>query len=63
MTGPDLEKTECFLLPILAKLAREASESDESFATPAMRALVLYPMNALVNDPAREATVCSAIRG
>lgn len=51
MTGTGSGKTESFLLPILGKLAREASESPRSFAEQAaMRALILYPMNALVND-------------
>lgn len=50
MTGTGSGKTESFLLPILGKLAREAKESPESFAQPGMRALILYPMNALVND-------------
>lgn len=50
MTGTGSGKTESFLLPILGKFAREASESPQSFAQPAMRALLLYPMNALVND-------------
>ncbi len=51
MTGTGSGKTESFLLPILGKLAREASEQPDAFANqPAMRALVLYPMNALVND-------------
>ena len=51
MTGTGSGKTESFLLPILGKLAREASEQPAAFAEqPAMRALVLYPMNALVND-------------
>ncbi len=51
MTGTGSGKTESFLLPILGKLAREASEQPAAFAgQPAMRALVLYPMNALVND-------------
>ena len=51
MTGTGSGKTESFLLPILGKLAREASERPDSFAgQPALRALVLYPMNALVND-------------
>ena len=50
-TGTGSGKTESFLLPILGKLAREASTQPESFADqPGMRALVLYPMNALVND-------------
>jgi len=50
MTGTGSGKTESFLLPILGKFAREASERPESFGQPAMRALLLYPMNALVND-------------
>jgi ATP-dependent helicase YprA (DUF1998 family) len=51
MTGTGSGKTESFLLPILGKLAREASERPKVFREqPAMRALILYPMNALVND-------------
>lgn len=49
-TGTGSGKTETFLLPMLGKLAVEAAHSPESFAEPAMRAMVLYPMNALVND-------------
>ena len=51
MTGTGSGKTESFLLPILGKLAKEAQEDPERFGkTAAMRALILYPMNALVND-------------
>lgn len=51
MTGTGSGKTESFLLPILGKLAIEARERSDSFRTHnAVRALVLYPMNALVND-------------
>ena len=51
MTGTGSGKTECFLLPILGKLAREAERQREVFGeTAAVRAMVLYPMNALVND-------------
>src|SRR5262249_30992557 len=51
MTGTGSGKTESFLLPILGKLAREAEMHPHSFKQqPAMRALLLYPMNALVND-------------
>jgi ATP-dependent helicase YprA (DUF1998 family) len=51
MTGTGSGKTESFLLPILGKLAIEARTRSETFrAQPAIRAIVLYPMNALVND-------------
>lgn len=50
MTGTGSGKTESFLMPVLAKLAIEASDSPNSFADRAVRALLLYPMNALVND-------------
>lgn len=49
-TGTGSGKTESFLLPILGKLAGEASRAREKFQRPAVRAMVLYPMNALVND-------------
>lgn len=48
-TGTGSGKTEAFLLPILGRLAAEAS-TRPSFSTRAVRALLLYPMNALVND-------------
>ncbi len=51
MTGTGSGKTEAFLLPILGKLAYEAKAKPKTFdSLSAMRALVLYPMNALVND-------------
>lgn len=49
-TGTGSGKTESFLLPIVAQLAIEATSEPKSFADAAVRALVLYPMNALVND-------------
>ena len=49
-TGTGSGKTEAFLLPILAKLATEAHDSPSSFSEPSLRAILLYPMNALVND-------------
>ena len=51
MTGTGSGKTESFLLPILGKLAREAEANPSTFRDQmAVRALILYPMNALVND-------------
>ena len=50
MTGTGSGKTESFLLPILGKLAVEAQANPHTFDTSAIRALILYPMNALVND-------------
>ncbi len=48
-TGTGSGKTETFLLPILGRLAAEAT-AQQTFQTRAVRALLLYPMNALVND-------------
>jgi ATP-dependent helicase YprA (DUF1998 family) len=49
-TGTGSGKTETFLLPILGQLLREGAERPGSYALPGFRALVLYPMNALVSD-------------
>jgi ATP-dependent helicase YprA (DUF1998 family)/Zn finger protein HypA/HybF involved in hydrogenase expression len=49
-TGTGSGKTESFLMPILGNLAIEASDRANSWLLPGMRALLLYPMNALVND-------------
>lgn len=47
-TGTGSGKTECFLLPIVDALLREAEAG--TLASPGVRALLLYPMNALAND-------------
>jgi len=49
-TGTGSGKTETFLHPVLGRIYDEAYARPERFATRAIRALVLYPMNALVND-------------
>ncbi len=49
-TGTGSGKTETFLLPILMKLANEAATAPDQFAHRAVRSIILYPMNALVND-------------
>ena len=49
-TGTGSGKTESFLMPIIGKLAIEASQRPESAKIPGCRALLLYPLNALVND-------------
>jgi ATP-dependent helicase YprA (DUF1998 family) len=49
-TGTGSGKTESFLMPILGALAMESSLRPESWQLPSVRALLLYPMNALVSD-------------
>lgn len=50
-TGTGSGKTECFMWPLLAKLLHEAHENSSSWnGQRGMRALVMYPMNALVSD-------------
>jgi len=49
-TGTGSGKTESFLFPIAGHLALEAQERPQSFVKPGCRALLLYPMNALVSD-------------
>jgi len=47
-TGTGSGKTETFLIPILNHLLRE--EENGTLSQPGVRALLLYPMNALAND-------------
>lgn len=49
-TGTGSGKTESFLMPIIGQLAIEGEQRPQSAQLPGCRALLLYPMNALVND-------------
>jgi ATP-dependent helicase YprA (DUF1998 family) len=49
-TGTGSGKTESFLMPIIGQLAVEDARNAQSANMPGIRALLLYPMNALVND-------------
>lgn len=49
-TGTGSGKTECFMWPILTDLIYEAHNNHASWEKEGVRALVLYPMNALVSD-------------
>lgn len=49
-TGTGSGKTEAFLFPLLGQLLLEGAQRPKSFAMPGFRALLLYPMNALVAD-------------
>lgn len=46
-TGTGSGKTECFIIPIINHLLKEASEGT---LTSGVRAIIIYPMNALAND-------------
>ena len=49
-TGTGSGKTESFLMPIIGQLALEAARNATVAHQPGCRAILLYPMNALVND-------------
>ncbi|WP_342679461.1 DEAD/DEAH box helicase [Methanofollis sp. UBA420] len=49
-TGTGSGKTECFMWPLVANLANEAKTCPDSWNKRGIRALLLYPMNALVAD-------------
>ena len=46
-TGTGSGKTECFIIPIINHLLREA---EHEALSPGVRAILIYPMNALAND-------------
>ena len=49
-TGTGSGKTECFMWPLLAKIATEARNSKKSWSKRGIRTIIMYPMNALVSD-------------
>ncbi|MFY0528744.1 DEAD/DEAH box helicase [Archangium gephyra] len=49
-TGTASGKTECFLVPILNDLARELGEQKRKAPLVGVRAIFLYPLNALINS-------------
>ena len=49
-TGTGSGKTECFLWPIIARAIEESLDRPDDFKMPAVRTLIIYPMNALVSD-------------
>lgn len=49
-TGTGSGKTECFTWPMITKLINEAKTSPKSWRKRGVRAIMLYPMNALVAD-------------
>lgn len=48
-TGTGSGKTECFLLPLLGQLCEESASWGKN-KIPAMRSMILYPLNALAED-------------
>ena len=49
-TGTGSGKTECFMWPMITKLINEAKTNKTSWHKRGVRAMMLYPMNALVAD-------------
>lgn len=49
-TGTGSGKTECFMWPMVTKLINEAKCNPASWKQRGVRAMMLYPMNALVSD-------------
>ena len=50
-TGTGSGKTECFMIPLISELIKEAKTWKDSETRPrAMRAMILYPLNALAED-------------
>ena len=60
-TGTASGKTECFIYPVLFDLNRQHMSGE--IVEPGVRAMVIYPMNALANDQRqRLGNICAALR-
>ena len=60
-TGTASGKTECFIYPVLFDLYRQHMSGE--IVEPGVRAMVIYPMNALANDQRqRLGSICAALR-
>lgn len=49
-TGTSSGKTECFLIPVINQLLKEKEQNPDKVLSPGVRTLIIYPLNALVND-------------
>ncbi len=49
-TGTGSGKTECFMWPLILKLAEEARNRPDTWKKRGVRVIIMYPMNALVSD-------------
>lgn len=49
-TGTGSGKTECFMWPLISKIGSESINSPKTWEKRGIRAILLYPMNALVSD-------------
>lgn len=49
-TGTGSGKTECFMWPMISSIMNERTNHSETWSHRGVRALILYPMNALVSD-------------
>ncbi len=49
-TGTGSGKTECFFIPLMTNLIREKQKNTTVSRMPGMRAMILYPLNALAED-------------